>query len=126
LAPDVKKQRACLYNAEVRLWITLLASVAALAAGVEAAASTRATLQLVDRQPIVLKGRYFHPQERVRVTLEMLVTRVKYVRAGSNGSFTVTFTGLNMPHCGGVFARARGTQGSVATLKIPLPACLPA
>jgi hypothetical protein len=105
--------------------MTLLASVAALAAGVEAAASTRATIQLVDRQPIVLKGRYFHSHERVRVTLVMLVTRVKYARAGSNGSFTVTFTGLNLPHCGGVFARARGAQGSVATLKVPLPGCQP-
>ena len=105
--------------------MTLIASVAALAAGVGAAASTRAILQLVDRQPIALKGRYFHPQERVRVTLELVVTRVKYVRAGSNGSFTATFAGLNMPHCGGLFARARGAQGSVATLKVPLPACQP-
>ena len=107
------------------MWITLLASVAALGAGVEAAATTHATLQLLDRQPIVLKGRYFHPQERVRVTVETIVTRVKYARAGSRGSFAITFTGLNMPHCGGLFARARGAQGSVATLKIPLPACQP-
>jgi hypothetical protein len=109
----------------VRFWLTLLAGVAALALGIEAAASTRATLALVSRQPVALKGRYFHAHELVRVTLEVRVTRVKLLRAGSNGGFTVTFVGTNVPHCGGLFARARGAQGSVATLKIPLPACQP-
>jgi hypothetical protein len=114
------------YSAGVRVRIALFAGVAALAAGGGATAATHATLSLVDRQPVVLKGRYFHPLERVRVTLQMRVTSTKIVRAGSKGSFTVTFTGTAVPRCGGLFARARGSQGSLATLKIPLPACQPA
>lgn len=105
--------------------MTLLAGVAALAAAGGAIASTNATLSLVDRQPVVLKGRYFHPREQVRVTLQLGTTRMKDVRAGSTGSFTVTFTGTSVPHCGGVFARARDAQGRTASLKIPLPACQP-
>jgi hypothetical protein len=106
--------------------MTLLASVAALVAGGGASAATHANLVLAARQPIALKGRYFHAHEVVRVTLKAGTTRVKTVRAGSGGAFTVTFTDMNLPHCGGVFARARGNAGSAATLKIPLPACQPA
>jgi hypothetical protein len=103
--------------------MTLLASVAALAASAGAVASTNATLSLVARRPIVLQGRNFHPRERVRVTLQMGVTRTKDVLAGSAGSFTITFTGTTVPHCGGVFAHARDSRGTTASLKIPLPAC---
>ena len=114
------------YSASVRVQITLLASVAALAAGDAATASTNATLSLVGRRPVVLEGRYFHPRERVRVTLQMGTTRIKDVRTGNSGSFTVTFANTSLPHCGGVFARARDSQGRTASLKIPLPACQPA
>jgi hypothetical protein len=106
--------------------MALLASGLALAAGGGAAASTQASLSLVDRQSVVLRGRGFHPLERVRVTVQTGVTRVAYVRAARAGSFTVTFLGTNVPRCGGLFARARGSAGSLATLKIPLPACMPA
>ena len=113
------------YSAGVRVWIALLVSGVALAAGGAATASTHASLSLADRQPIVLRGRGFHSLERVRVTLETRVVRVREVRAGRIGAFTVTFLGTNVPHCGGLFARARGSAGSFATLKIPLPACQP-
>jgi hypothetical protein len=106
----------------MRVRVALLVSGAALAGG-GAAAFGHASLSVVDRQPVVLEGRGFHPLERVRVTLEIRVTRVKDVRAGRAGSFRVTFLGTNVPHCGGMFARARGASGSFATLKIPLPAC---
>jgi hypothetical protein len=109
----------------MRIRVALLVSGAALAAGGVAAGTTHATLSLTDRQPVVLKGRSFHALERVRVTLETRVTRVKEVRASRTGGFSVTFLGTNVPHCGGLFARARGGSGSLATLKIPLPACQP-
>ena len=112
--------------AVVRVRVALLVIGAALAAGGGAAASTHPSLSLAARQPVVLKGRDFHPLERVRVTLVMRVTRVRLVRAGRTGSFLVAFDGTNVPRCGGMFARARGASGSLATLKIPLPACMPA
>ena len=104
--------------------VALLAGVA-LATGGAATAANHASLSLADRQPIVLKGQGFHPLEPIRVTLETRVTRIRYVRAGRSGSFAVTFPGTNVPHCGGMLARARGAAGSLATLKIPLPACQP-
>ena len=74
----------------------------------------------------ILRGRGFHPLERVRVTLVTRVTRVRIIRAGSTGKFTLNYPGVNVPRCGGLFAHARGSSGSDATLKIPLPACQPA
>ncbi|HEV8105135.1 MAG TPA: hypothetical protein VGP69_15495 [Gaiellaceae bacterium] len=109
----------------MRVRVALLVCGAALAAGGGAIASIHASLSLADRQPVVLKGRGFRPLERVRVTLETRVTRIREVRAGRTGSFAVTFLGTNVPHCGGMFAHARGAAGSLATLKIPLPACQP-
>lgn len=114
------------YSALMRIRVAFLISGAALAVGGGATASVHASLSLADRQPVVLKGQGFHPLERVRVTLETRVTRVREVKAGRAGSFAVTFLGTSVPHCGGMFARARGTAGSLATLKIPLPACQPA
>lgn len=113
------------YSAVVRVRVALLVCGAALAAGGGGIASIHASLSLADRQPVVLKGRGFRPLERVRVTLETRVTRIREVRAGRTGSFAVAFLGTNVPHCGGMFARARGAAGSLATLKIPLPACQP-
>ena len=107
----------------MRAAAALILSGVALSGWGGAAASTHATLSLTQRQPIVLRGRGFQPWERVRVMLETRVTRVRELRAGRGGSFTATFAGTIFPHCGGVFARARGAAGSVATLKIPLPAC---
>jgi hypothetical protein len=109
----------------MRTWVALLVSGAAFAACGGAAATTQATLSLADRQPVALRGRAFHSLERVRVTLVTRVTRVKEVRASRTGTFSVAFLGTNVPHCGGMFARARGASGSLATLKIPLPACQP-
>jgi hypothetical protein len=107
----------------VRAAIALLSASFALAGWGIAAASTHATLSLLQRQPIVLRGRGFHQLERVRLVLETRVRRVKQVRAGRGGSFTAAFVGVSVPHCGGIFVHARGAAGSLATLKIPLPAC---
>ena len=106
--------------------VALLASVAALAAGTGASAKTHPVLALAGSRPVVLKGHGFRPYERVRVTLEVRTTRVENVRAAQAGSFRVVFPGTQVPRCGGMFARARGASGSLAVLKIPLPACQPA
>lgn len=110
----------------MRVRVILALIVSALAAAAGAAASTHASLSVASRQPIILRGRGFHPLERVRVTLVTRVTRVRIIRAGSTGKFTLNYPGVNVPRCGGLFAHARGSSGSDATLKIPLPACQPA
>jgi hypothetical protein len=107
------------------VWVVLALIVSALAAGAAAAASTHASLSIASRQPIILRGQGFHRLERVRVTLVTQVTRIRIIRAGLGGRFTLNYPALNVPHCGGLFAHARGSSGSDATLKIPLPACQP-
>jgi hypothetical protein len=106
-----------------------LLSLAAAALSVffapDSRAATRPSLALLDRDPIVLRGRSFLPRERVRVTVTTTVRRTRLVYAGSRGGFTVRFTGLIVPRCGGFIARARGSSGDLATMKIQLPACQP-
>ena len=89
-------------------------------------AATGPVLRLVDRQPLTIRGQGFEPNERTRVVVTTSVTRAKTVRASAVGVFRVRFDELRVPRCGGVFATARGRAGSLARLKIPLPACLPA
>jgi hypothetical protein len=89
------------------------------------AGSTGAALSIVDRQPLTMRGRDFKPYERVRVVAIARVRAAKTVRASRRGAFVVRFAALDVPRCGGVFATARGRAGSVARLKIPLPACQP-
>jgi len=103
-----------------------IAALIVLSVSTSGSASIHPTLALVDRQPVTLRGRAFHPLERVRVTVIARGTEVRSVRATSTGSFRVRFVDLTVPRCGGMFARARGSSGSLATLKIPLPECLPA
>jgi hypothetical protein len=104
-----------------------LLSLAAAALSVffapQSQAATRPSLALLDRSPIVLRGRSFVPGERVHVTVSTTVRRTRDVHAGSRGGFIVRFTGLIVPRCGGFIVRARGSSGDLATLKIPLPAC---
>jgi hypothetical protein len=101
-----------------------LAFVALLAATGTSAAS-HATLSLVSRHPVALHGRGFAPRERVHVVVRATVTVSRDVRADRSGAFTTRFVRLDVPRCGGVFAHARGSTGTVAALKVPLPACMP-
>ena len=100
----------------------------AISASVLADAATGATqpsLSLLNRHPVVLRGLGFRAGEKIRVTMTTTIaaTRARIVYASTRGAFTVRFTNLSIPRCGGAYARARGNTGSVATLKIPLPAC---
>jgi hypothetical protein len=106
--------------------LALVLAFVALTLADGASGSAHATLALVNRQPLVLHGRGFRPSERVRVVASSGATVARNVRASAAGGFTVRFAEMSVPRCGGMFARARGSSGSLATLKIPLPACLPA
>jgi hypothetical protein len=96
-----------------------------LALAATSSGSIRPALALVDRQPLTIRGRGFHPYERVRVVVDAQLRAAKSVRATRSGAFTVRFATVNVAQCGGVFATARGRAGSVARLKIPVPACQP-
>jgi hypothetical protein len=101
--------------------------VAAIAAALAASGSAGAarpvpSLTLADTQPVVLHGAHFRPRESVRV--DALGTHVA-VRASARGTFTVTVGQGPLPRCGARI-QAVGARGSIALLKLPLPACMPA
>jgi hypothetical protein len=102
--------------------------VIALTVAAAATATTgRPELRLVTMQPFVVKGTHFLPHERVRVTITAAgVGRTGRTRTNAAGAFTISFDVPPLGRCAGVFGRAVGTRGSVATLKRPpLPACMP-
>jgi hypothetical protein len=99
----------------------LLAS--ALSAAVSGASTFRPTLRLADQRPVVVFGQHFRPRERVRLVPSN--GPAVSVQASRAGSFSVTLTRTFIARCGGFFIRATGTRGSLATLKLPRPACLP-
>lgn len=108
--------------------IGLIAAIAALGlgGGSSAATTTRPTLRLLDRQPFVVRGEHFRAGERVRVVLVYEQTLVRRAEAGRAGSFTVSFGQPGIGRCEAFFVRAKGSQGSRAILKLPLPPmCLP-
>jgi len=110
----------------MRRLICLLGAVVVTLAGVPSGTGANGPeLTLAGSRPLVLRGHGFKPYERARVVVVARLTRAKNVRASSSGSFTVRFVALSIPRCGGVFATARGRAGTVARLKIPLPACQP-
>lgn len=80
--------------------------------------SSKPTLQLVDRQPLKLRGAFFKPRERVRVTAETALAReTRTVRASSTGSFVVRFDRVRLDPCG-LEATAWGARGSRAVYKL--------
>ncbi|HEX2426557.1 MAG TPA: hypothetical protein VHI53_01450 [Gaiellaceae bacterium] len=106
--------------------VTALAfAFVALLAATGPSAAPHATLSLVSRHPVALHGRGFASHERVQVVVRAGVTVSREVRADASGAFTTRFVRVDIPRCGGVFAHARGSSGTLAALKIPLPACMP-
>jgi hypothetical protein len=107
--------------------IAVLVLVALPGARVEAASTkSQATLRLVSKQPLVLRGTRFVDDERVRVTVYSQGNRsVKRVRAVNAGRFVVRFSDVFVDRCSGLRALAVGDEGSRAWLKLPDPACPP-
>ena len=102
------------------------AAVAAVALGSAAATRPAPALSIAARQPVQIRGVHFLPRELVRVTATSDATETQRVRASASGSFLVSFDGMVLDRCSGLRVRAAGSRGSVALLKLPLPACLPA
>jgi hypothetical protein len=86
------------------------------------------TLRLADRQPLVLRGLWFAPGERVRVTVAVDEGRaMRRSAAGARGTFSANFAPLALDRCNGLFASAVGSEGSRAALKLKAqPQCPPA
>ena len=85
----------------------------------------QAELRFTSFHPVELRGRGFRPDERVRLTVHAGKTTDRTVTS-TNGTFDATFSSLRIDRCTGAFATARGSKGSRAATKLPLPACLPA
>jgi hypothetical protein len=100
----------------------VLVAVLALA-GAAGATSSPPRLTLAARTPtLVVRGTGFRARELVTVTA---ATVVAHVRATRLGAFTLD-TGVTLSRCSGVIVRAVGAHGTIAWLKLPQPACMPA
>jgi hypothetical protein len=87
-------------------------------------AKARATLRLVRKTPLTVRGEHFQTGERVR--LRATLHRATAATAGSNGSFVATIGKLTT-RCDRVRVVAIGSEGSHAVLKLlPPPACIAA
>jgi hypothetical protein len=107
----------------MRLALVFVALLASLVAQ-SAAATTRATLRLVDdTTPPTLRGAGFQAREHVRVVIVAGDVRsVKRVIATARGRFTVRVLG-DIDACTGFSASAIGSKGTRAALKRPPGQC---
>jgi hypothetical protein len=78
-------------------------------------------------QPVAVHGARFRPAELVTIRIAAAGSvRVHVVRATSTGTFTTTFTAVSLGHCAPFFVTARGSRGSIATLRrSPFQDCAP-
>jgi hypothetical protein len=81
------------------------------------------TLSIVDRAPLVVRGRGFRPHELVRVSGPTAPRAIR-VRTTASGGFVVTFAGAD--RCTAIVLAAVGARGDRAVLHLPQPLCAPA
>jgi hypothetical protein len=107
----------------VGLAAVALGCTAGNALGERSTSSATATLRLIDRSPVTLRGQGFRARELVRVTRQKGSWRI---RATPRGTF-VLVVGGTIDRCSTVRFVAVGSNGSRAVLKIlPSPLCPPA
>jgi hypothetical protein len=83
-----------------------------------------ASLRLVRKAPLAVRGEQFRPGERVR--LQAMLKRGTVATADGHGSFVAQF-GAAKSRCDVVRVIAVGSEGSHAVLKLlPSPACVAA
>jgi hypothetical protein len=78
-------------------------------------------------KPVAVHGARFGPAERVTVRIAAAgAVRVHVVRATAAGTFTTVFTAVSLERCSPYFVTARGSRGSIATLRLsPFRGCAP-
>jgi hypothetical protein len=74
-------------------------------------------LTLTKTEPIVVRGNYFAPRERVRLVVRATRRGVTTALADRRGSFLVRLR-MSLPGCGKFSAVATGSRGSRATLVV--------
>lgn len=106
--------------------LALLLTVLAVPA-VPAAAASPPVLRAVTMEPLAVHGVRFRPAERVTVRVAAAGSvRVHVIRATATGSFTTTFTAVRLERCAPYFVTARGSRGSLASLRrSPFRDCAP-
>jgi hypothetical protein len=114
----------------LKVQVLLVVGVALLAAtavsGATGTTPRKATIAVLDPDPLAIAGRGFFARERVtfRVTREGAVSR-KVVTANRLGRLTAEWASLELPECAPYTVIATGARGSTATvrrIRIP-PAC---
>jgi hypothetical protein len=91
----------------------LLVPSAVVASGLSAPA-----LRTMSSQPLAVRGVHFRAAERVTVRVAAGESvRVHVVRATAAGTFTTTFTAVVLERCSPFVVTARGSKGSVATIR---------
>ena len=84
--------------------------------------SRTAHIEITSRSPVVVRGTGFRLSERVTVSVSAKATYKKVVTASRLGAFRVTFRGMAIGSCEFYSAKARGSRGSTASLKV-IPEC---
>lgn len=84
-------------------------------AAASGAVATNATLRLVDRTPVVIRGAGFAPHERVTVVLAAGSRSTNRVTANAGGAFIARFK-LALGRCTRYSVQAFGSTGSRARL----------
>lgn len=111
----------------MRLLFTAALVVAAAAApGVLGAAPPPPALSITDRQPVTVHGVGFKSGEWVRVTVLATGSGTSRIRASGAGAFSVAFPRFSLGPCMSAQISAVGSRGTVAALKLPRRACMPA
>lgn len=113
-------------NCVMYRFVLLLAGLALLVASRDVSAATqsppKATLQLVDRSPLTVRGAYFKLRERVRVTASTdSDTATRVTRTTRRGVFSVDFGTLGKDPCATITIKAAGAKGDRATLIVKPP-----
>jgi hypothetical protein len=109
----------------MRLFV--VAVIALLLATVASAwTHSRPTLRVArSAHALAIRGSGFYAHEGVRVTLRATTSHVKLVRTTSAGTFVAGFGSTSTDRCSALLARALGTRGDRASLKLPAPECPP-
>lgn len=110
----------------MRLPIATALAVAALGAVAAQAAAPPPGLSITATRPLTIRGLHFPAREWIHVTVAATSSHTARRWVNAAGSFTAIFPNLAFGPCAGVLVKAVGARGTVARLKIPQRACMPA
>ena len=105
--------------------VGIVALLVATAVAPASASSRPPLLTVSSTRPLQVRGTHFVSGERVRVVVSLPARASRTVVATASGMFTVRFRRIYLGRCEAIAVRARGNQGSSASLRIA-PMCVPA